>query len=705
MGTGQAIRQAMRRGLSPARWSLCASPTPPATEADWLAMDGPMTAAAALGAAGRWHVDAARRDFDDETWWFRARFDAADDAHVIGLDGIATHAEAWLNGERIAMSTNMFTRHRIDVATLLRATNNELLWIRTTLLGRTPGWSPPAAPVGPWRDVWIGPRQALALDALWLRASVENGEGIVRCRIDAPVNDRMELRLSREGREWSIAVSQREATLRIPQPALWWPHTHGEPAVYEARLLMRESGIDVALPPVGFRTIDIDTSGGNFAVRIHGEPVFCRGAVWTPLDAVSFRSSAGAYAQALAQVREAGMNMLRVAGTTVYEEDAFYEACDRAGVLVWQDFMFANMDYPAGDEAFLHSVRTEVRQQLQRLHAHPCIAVLCGNSEAEQQAAMWGAPRDAWEQPLFHETLPALCEELAPDMAYWPSSAHGGALPQQPDTGTTSYYGVGAYLRPLEDARRSNLKFATECLAFANVPDESTIARMPAGSLAWKERTPRDLGAAWDFEDVRDHYLERLYGVDARDLRRGDAERYLALSRQVTGDVMARAFSEWRRPGSACGGALVLMLRDFRPGAGWGLLDDQGVPKPCWHALKEVLQPVAVLITDEGMNGLHAHVLNETPHPLRATLRLQALRDDVQVADAQRDIEVPARGAITIACALLLDHFMDLNWSHRFGPPPCHVVSCVLLGETGAVLGRARHCTSGQPPIERAYAS
>src|SRR5204862_1054798 len=107
------------------------------------------------------------------------------------------------------------------------------------------------------------------------------------------------------------------------------------------------------------------------------------------------------------------------------------------GVLVWQDFMFANMDYPASDESFARSVDEEARQQLARLAPHPSLAILCGNSEAEQQAAMWGAPREARRQPLFHDMLPRLCGELAPGVPYWPSSAHGGAVPQQADTGTT----------------------------------------------------------------------------------------------------------------------------------------------------------------------------------------------------------------------------------------------------------------------------
>ncbi|HEY8050195.1 MAG TPA: glycoside hydrolase family 2 protein [Ramlibacter sp.] len=707
-----------------AEWSICRGGPgpgePPSDEGEWLAIDAPTTVADALRRVGRWSLDEPARDFDDETWWFRSRFEAPRDAAVLAFDGIATSAQAWLNGERIVESANMFAQHRSDVRQLLRGSGNELLvrcapladalkarrprprwrtpmvtqqqlrWWRTTLLGRTPGWSPPAAPVGLWRDVWLGSAELAAARDVRIEASMDGTTGVVRC---FALPRGAQLRVAREGREWRTSG----ADLRIDDAQLWWPHTHGTPALYEASLELA-GGASMPLAPIGFRRIELATGDGGFGLRINGEPVFCRGAVWMPLDVVSLRATREQYDAALAQVRAAGMNMVRVAGITVYEEDAFYEACDRAGVLVWQDFMFANMDYPGADEAFAASVATEVRQQLARWASHPCIAVLCGNSEAEQQAAMWGAPRDAWQQPLFHELLPQLCKEMAPHVPYWPSSAHGGALPQQPDTGTTSYYGVGAYLRPLEDARRSQLKFATECLAFANVPDSGTIARMPGGESlrphhpAWKARIPRDLGAGWDFEDVRDHYLELLFQVDARELRGTDPGRYLALSRAAGAEVMATAFSEWRRPGSSCTGALVLMLRDLWPGAGWGLLDDTGQPKACWHALRRALQPVGVHITDEGLNGLHVHVINETPEGRKLRLMLRAWHHgDALVAQAQHDIELAARSAQTLAAASLLDHFLDLNWSHRFGPPPCDVVSCALVDAQGRTVARAHH--------------
>ena len=320
---------------------------------------------------------------------------------------------------------------------------------------------------------------------------------------------------------------------------------------------------------------------------------------------------------------------------------------------------------------------------------------------------MWGAQRAAWSSELFHEIVPALVAECAPGVPYWASSDWGGAFPHQVDAGTTSYYGVGAYLRPFDDARRSGLRFATECLGFSNVPAPHTIERMPGGPAlrvmhaTWKARASRDLTAGWDFEDVRDHYLMGLFGVDATRLRYADHERYLALSRATTGEVMIAAFSEWRRSGSPCGGALVWFLRDLWAGAGWGVLDDAGLPKPCWHALKRVLQPVALLLTDEGNNGLVAHVVNERAQPLSAVLALDAWRGDVSLAHAEAAVEVVARSTLERKVASMLDHFMDLSDAFRFGRRPHDVVVLTLTSPSGEQLGQAFHFPGGMGlPLE-----
>lgn len=745
MGTAATAPPA-RQPLA-ARWRLCAAEAdrreaPACSDGGWLSIGGPQTVASALRERGEWSLDGPARDFDSQDWWFCAHFDAPpEDARHLVFGGLATLADVVLNGEPLLSSDSMFLAHRVAVGDRLRLAGNELLlrfralqpalarrrprprwrtpmvahqqlrWIRTTLLGRTPGWSLPAAPVGPWRSIdWLEAQP-------WhhhLRASVVEGRGRCELRLDAEPGWSRDLEAAHlvlvapDGREHvqplSASVAGFQAVLEITQPALWWPHTHGEPLLYRAalRLQARTGGWrESSLGAVGFRTVEVDRSGGGFALRFNGEPVFCRGAGWLPLDAVALRSAPDACRAALHQVRAAGMNMLRLPGTGIVEEEHFYATCDELGLLVWQDFPFASMDYPFGDTAFAETATREVRQHLAHLARHPCVAMLCGNSEVEQQAAMWGVPREHWQPPFFHETLPALCDALAPGVPYWPSSAHGGAFPHQASAGTTSYYGVGAYERGLDDARRSGLRFASECLAFANVPEPSALQRMPGGLAArvhhprWKARSPRDLGAGWDFDDTRDHYVRELFGVDPARLRHADHDRYLALGRSATAEAMRAAFSEWRRPGSPCAGALLLQLRDLWAGAGWGVLDDAGQPKSGFHALRRVLQPVTVVVTDEAGDGLVAHAINETSRPVPARLAFTAWRGDVRVAGGEQAIELGPRSSMSVPLVALLDHFMDLNHAWRFGPPACDVVQVCLLGASDDVVADALHFPLG----------
>ena len=181
---------------------------------------------------------------------------------------------------------------------------------------------------------------------------------------------------------------------------------------------------------------------------------------------------------------------------------------------------------------------------------------------------------------------------------------------------------------------------------------------------------PRDVGADWDFRDVSDHYLGVLFDLDARKLRRDDHERYLELSRVATGEVMAEVFGEWRRAASPCGGGLVLWLRDILPGAGWGLIDHRGVPKMAYHHLKRALAPIAVWTVDEGLGGVVAHVANDAPAPLSASLRVTLYRDhELRVGEAVTAIELQPHSQGEWNLETILGRFVDAAWAYRFGPP------------------------------------
>ncbi|WP_434624570.1 glycosyl hydrolase 2 galactose-binding domain-containing protein [Azospirillum sp. B2RO_4] len=669
----------------------------------------PGTAAEALQAAGLWSA-AEPASLHDKDVVYRTRL-TGHGPRVLRFRGLATIAEVRLDGERILTSDSMYLAHEVPVTLngeaelsirfhalhpVLAAKKGRARWrpklaepaglrfVRTTLLGHMPGWCPPIHAVGPFRPVELveetGSCRVLAAD---LRSGYDGRDGHLSLRLTVEG--------AAPGATGSVEVAGLtaplvfdgidgfSADLTLPGVEPWWPHTRGEPVLHG--VVARVGSAEIDLGRVGFRSLEVDRGpdGTGFALLVNGVRVFCRGGCWVPVDLVGLSSDRAAYEPELRRMRDAGANMVRVGGTMLYEGDAFFELCDELGLLVWQDAMFANFDYPT-DAAFLDSVRAEIAQLLDRTQASPSLAVLCGGSEMEQQAAMLGLPRASWVQPAL---AAAIMEEAAarrPDLIRVANSPSGGALPFIANAGVTHYYGVGAYMKPLEDARRAGVRFASECLAFANLGEDDPLGVPALHHPRWKERVPRDPGASWDFEDVREHYLEALYAVDPRRLRYEDPDRYRRLSRAVTGEVMQAVFDEWRRPGSTCAGGLVWQWRDPSPGAGWGVVAADGTPKPAWHALKRAFRPLRVILTDEGVNGLAVHLVNDTARPVEALLRLTAWRDGaVPVLKAERPVTLPARGAVTLAAAEMSDRFFDTTYTYRFGPIPHDVVTAQLL--------------------------
>ena len=723
---------------------------------EWAPAIVPGTAASALRATKAWTFDTPR-DFDASDWWWRCTFAFEPEKQGIRLlcfGGLATLADVFLNGEKVLSSENMFVAHEVDVTERLRATNvlhvrcrslgaalearrprprwktqlvshQQLRWLRTTLLGRIPGWSPKVAPVGPWRAITLEERPSFSVRVCALTPRLDGDDGVVDAEVVlAPHGDAAVERATLEIGDATADLARSEegglvvlrGSLRIPAPARWWPVTHGAQARHPARVIVESSGnhgrTAIACRPVSFRALAVDRGhdGKGFGLLVNGVPVFCRGACWTTNDIVTLAGDERAYRTALTAMRDAGMNMVRTSGTMVYEDDVFYDLCDELGILVWQDFMFANMDYPIADPGFAASVAREIEQVLARLSGRPCLAVLCGNSEVEQQVAMLGLPRESWSNALFRETMPALARAHCPDVPYVPSSPTGGPLPFVPHEGITHYYGVGAYLRPIDDARRAEVRFTSECLGFANVPEQSTIdaflgnGESPVHHPRWKARTPRDMGAGWDFEDVRDHYFRALFDLDPMKVRYGDMQRYLELSRVVTGEVMARVFCEWRRGRSSCRGGLVWFHRDLWPGAGWGIVDATGLPKAAYWYLARAFSPVTVLLADEGLSGLRVHAINERETPLAAELRVSLHRHgQVHVATGKRAIDVPARGEVEVEANELFEGFLDLGYAYRFGPPGHDLVVATLVDPTtGAALAESFHFPLGLPSTREA---
>lgn len=235
----------------------------------------------------------------------------------------------------------------------------------------------------------------------------------------------------------------------------------------------------------------------------------------------------------------------------------------------------------------------------------------------------------------------------------------------------------------------------------ARGPAEGRLhGQLPSHHPRWKERVPRDGGAGWDFADVTDHYLELLFGVEARAVRWADHERYLALCRVTSGEVMARVQGLWRRRGSTCRGALVWFLRDLWQGAGWGVVDAAGQPKAPWWYLRRAWAPLAVWLVDDGVNGLTLHADNETPAPVEGRLELELYRPDgASVEQVAIPLRLEAREQRALSVEALLGRFVDSSRSYRFGPPAHSLTAARLIAADGRALAQAFHTADGPPTL------
>ena len=329
--------------------------------------------------------------------------------------------------------------------------------------------------------------------------------------------------------------------------------------------------------------------------------------------------------------------------------------------------------------------------------------VLCGGSEVFQQASMLGLAVPTPGSDEFSPTLPKTCATVAPLTASVANSPTDGALPFAANEGISHYYGVGAYLRPLEDARRANVRFTTECLAFRertrSEHDRADGARRPHHRAASRPvETPRAARSrrGWDFDDIRDHYFRLLFDLEPAEVRYTDVERYFAMSRVVSGEVMARTMAEWRRKGSECAGALVWMHRDLWPGAGWGIVDSTGLAKAAYWYLARACAPVALLLTDEGVNGLALHAVNDGPTAIDAELTVTLWNGKTIAAEGVKTLALPSRSASIQSADAIIGRFTDIGYTYRFGPPGHNLVVATLRDRaTGNPISESIHFPGG----------
>jgi beta-mannosidase len=595
-----------------------------------------------------------------EDWEYRVDFDLQNG--ILGHDridllfgGLDTYATVLLNDSLILDADNMFREWRVDCTDLLREEGNELRVVFRaavravreewrSLDTELPGgprvltrkaayqygwdWAPRFVTCGIWRPVRLEAWSGARIEAIHVRqgkispmkADLEAVIWVESLRgLDATVAlvegnglERGDGILASVQRTLHPGMNGVELGFAIGEPRLWWPRGYGEQYLYDLIVeLGTDSGVvDVAHERTGIREVrlvtDPDGTGESFRFEVNGTQVFMKGANWVPLDAFPGGIEPERYEAFVRHALGANMNMLRVWGGGIYEDDLFYDLCDETGIMVWQDFMFACAMYPA-NEAFLANVRAEAEDAVKRLRGHPCIALWCGNNEIDEGWQNWGWQRQYGYSPedsarirgdyekLFHELLPGVVAEHDGSRAYIPSSPrYGRADPRSLAEGDSHYWGVWHDGEPFALYEERVGRFMSE-YGFQSFPCMRTVRdftapgdlRLDADVMLAHQKHPRG-------NELIRTYMERDYHVPE------DFESFVYVSQLLQADGVGRAIEAHRRAAPRCMGTLYWQLNDCWPAASWASVDYHGRWKALHYRARRAFAPELVSIAQTG---------------------------------------------------------------------------------------------------------
>ncbi len=419
----------------------------------------------------------------------------------------------------------------------------------------------------------------------------------------------------------------------VEKPNLWWPAGSGEQSLY---VLTVELPDEIVTRQIGFRTVELltdkDEAGSRFAFRVNGREIFCRGANWIPADALHSLSSREKTEDLLSSAVEAHMNMIRVWGGGFYEADWFYDLCDRLGLMVWQDFMFACNLYPCTDD-FLDNVEHEVSYQVKRLSSHPSIALWCGDNELVGALNWFEESRNNRDRYLvaydrLNRTIENALKAAAPGALWWPSSPASGYLDygdawHADGSGDMHYWSVWHENKSFDNYRSVKPRFCSE-FGF------QSYASMPVIKTYADEKDMNISSPVIELHQKNAGGNERIAGTMFRYFRfPKDFESFVYISQVQQALAIKTAVEYWRSLKPHCMGTLYWQLNDTWPVASWSSLDYGGSWKALHYAARRFFQPVTVsAIPSEAGDILRFAMVNDMAEEVDIDMNIFALSTD-----------------------------------------------------------------------------
>lgn len=626
----------------------------------------------------------------EKDWVYTATLQVSDEMlarshQVLRFEGLDTLCRVEWNGESVGQADNMFRTWEFDIQGLVRPGENEL---RLTFFSPLPvmkkkdaerrlyswnvfhedysgksyvrkmgcafgwDWGLMAPTAGIWR-----PAALVAWDARLkhVRVRQEHQEGRVLLHLSSETDGEGTVRHRLDFEGETICETEGNV-LEVSEPRLWWPNGLGERPRYTlASELLAEDGsvLDSRKIRLGLRELSLvrekDEHGESFRFRVNGVDFFAKGGNWIPCDVFPSRVGNETYRHLLRACADSHMNMIRVWGGGIYEDERFYDLCDELGLLVWQDFMFACSAYPADDPGFMENVRSEALDQVRRLHHRACLALWCGNNELEQGLVEWG--RVEWEdgkpmpeapyKDLFDDLLPGVVALEDGSTPYWPSSGHtpgaGRANCHDDRSGDAHSWSVWFGNQPIEAQRGWKFRFMSE-FGFQSYPEPRSVQSFTLpedrGLINWIMDYHQRSGPG---NQTIYKYLLSWFPVPK------DFESSLWMTQLIQAICIQVAAEHARRIQGRMDGLLYWQINDLWPGATWSSIDVYGRWKALQHFSRRFFSPVCVsLLESHSASTMSLHVSNHRRGSLQASLewRVTTLAGET-LEEGSEDIEVP----------------------------------------------------------------
>lgn len=648
---------------------------------------------------------------DKEDWEYKTIFTIPDSVREkkrieIVFDGLDTYADVYLNDSLIIKADNMFRQWRREVHSFLRKDSNELricfhspLKIdipkfdllpyqlecandqsenggvfdkKVSVFARKAGyhygwdWGPRLVTSGIWRPVYIEAWNEARIDDVFYRQKkVTLNEAILEvemtveasepCQADLVVlaDDVQRIAFSANLSKGSNILKKE---LRIKNPELWWTSGLGKPHLsrFETRLITKRKLQDSKSDRIGLRSVEVvrqkDNEGTSFYFKLNGVPVFMKGANYIPQDNFLPRVTAEQYEKTIQDAVDANMNMLRVWGGGIYENDIFYDLCDEKGILVWQDFMFACSLYPA-EEALLDNIREEAVYNVKRLRNHPSVAIWCGNNENHYAWHNWGWKKqyaklgNGYADSIFKQfynqyfvVLPEVVSQYAPETFYWPSSPYGGNIDKASlgDSGDAHYWGVWHAMDSIGSYNRVRARFFSE-YGFQAFPEMESVKMYAPDSSDWnifsEVMMAHQRGGDKANARIKNYLLDEY-----REPK--DFESFLHMGLILQGDAIKTAIEAHRRDMPYCMGTLFWQHNDCWPVASWSSRDYYGRWKAQHYFARKAFSEILVSPVAED-DKLEVFVVSDR-------LKRELFMLDVHIIDLSGNIIFSTRNKVTV---------------------------------------------------------